>query len=499
MAARNSVLEYLPHLTIRQKVVVGTVVPVLIFAILGIASFNYLGRLESTLALMEMADDLSNSILEVRRYEKNFLLYGHTEDSEEAQRFLVLAKSSLTGMGEADGHASDRASLQRLAQALSGYQTLTLELLAQIASNGVATSASRDGLRQVGKDLVDMSLDIKNAERVRLLKLVANLKRQLLVSGFLLLASGMAMAVLLGHKILRALNTITRATTEIGQGNFTPLDVPAAKDETRRVLQAFNRMISELERRQGQLLQERKMSSLGVLTSGIAHQLNNPLNNISTSCQILMEELRECDPEFAQRMLGNISQEVIRARDIVKGLLEFARAKDFSLKPADLSEVVTRAMRLVSSQVPSGVALEKDIPHGLELEMDAGRMQEVFINLLINALQALPDSGGIIRVAAHTEPADGEAGETGQVVISVEDSGPGIPLEDLGRIFDPFFTTKEVGKGTGLGLSIVFGIIERHQGSITAEDTGGTGARLVIRLPLRSTAPEEHPVTGSPA
>jgi len=484
MAALNSLLERLPHLTIRQKVVAGTVVPVLIFAVLGVASFNYLIRLEATLALMEMADDLSNSILEVRRYEKNFLLYGHREDSEEAQRFLTMAQNSLAGMAGSEGLSSARASLEKLEQTLLAYQALTLELRAQIGRDGaIAAHPGADALRQVGKDLVDISLGIKNAERGRMLRLVSTLKRQLLVSGFLLLASGMAMALLLGHKILRALNTITRATTEIGQGNFTPLDVPAARDETRRVLQAFNHMISELERRQGQLLQERKMSSLGVLTSGIAHQLNNPLNNISTSCQILIEELRECDPVFAQRMLGNISQEVLRARDIVKGLLEFARAKDFSPKPANLEEVVVRAMRLVSSQVPSGVTVEKDIPAGLVLEMDSGRMQEVFINLLINALQALPESGGAIRVTARTDPAAGEAGEA---VIAVEDSGPGIPAQDLGRVFDPFFTTKEVGKGTGLGLSIVFGIIQRHRGTIAAEDTGGAGARLVIRLPLRA-------------
>ncbi len=483
MVTLSSLAERLPHLTIRQKVVVGAIVPVFILTVLGVASFNYLLRLESTLAIMEMADDLSDTILEIRRYEKNFLLYGHQEDFEESQRFLAMAQNALKGMDALGDAPRERTSLSRLDTAIVRYQALAHELSGQASPLDTDTDAARpavDSLRQAGKDLVDISLDIKHSERGRMLRLVSNLKRQLLVSGVLLLATGIAMALLLGHKILRALGTITRATTEIGQGNFTPLVVPSGNDETRRVLEAFNHMIRELERRQGQLLQERKMSSLGVLTSGIAHQLNNPLNNISTSCQILIEELSECDPVFAKRMLGNISQEVSRARDIVKGLLEFARAKDFSLKPTSLVEVVTRAMRLVSSQVPCGVALTQNIPADLVLEMDAGRMQEVFINLLINALQALPGPEGTVGVSAHVDAQAAEA------VILVEDSGPGIPVTDLGRIFDPFFTTKEVGKGTGLGLSIVFGIIERHQGSIAAEDTGGAGARLVIRLPLQA-------------
>ncbi|OLN29780.1 integral membrane sensor signal transduction histidine kinase [Desulfovibrio sp. DV] len=473
----------LPHLTIRQKVLAGVIIPVLIFTAVGVVSYNYLIRLEGTLGLMEMADDLSNAILEVRRYEKNFLLYGHSEDFDESLRYVDQARAMLSATAADVRDDRARRGIAALTQALDNYQTKGLALRAE---QGAAASAQLlDDLRQSGKDMVDLSLEIKNTERSRTLQLVATLKRQLLVSGLFITVSGIVLALLLARKILRALSVITQATAEIGQGNFKALTVPASNDETRHVLEAFNRMSRELKRRQEQLIQEKKLSSLGVLTSGIAHQLNNPLNNISTSCQILIEEQGECDPAFAAKMLGNIQQEMLRARDIVKGLLEFSRAKDFSVKPTPLAGVVANAFRLVSSQVPSGISLSQAVPPDLVLELDAARMQEVLINLLLNAAQAIETPPGSITVTAGPDATPGLA------AIVVEDTGVGIPDEDLGKVFDPFYTTKEVGKGTGLGLSIVFGIIEKHHGSIVAEKSAGKGARFVIRLPLPGSLPPE--------
>ena len=131
---------------------------------------------------------------------------------------------------------------------------------------------------------------------------------------------------------------------------------------------------------------------------------------------------------------------------------------------------------------PPGVELLRDVPPDLVLPMDAQRLQEVFINLFINALQAIKAPEGRIAVSARRDP------ERGQAVITVSDSGLGINPEDQARIFDPFFTTKEVGKGTGLGLSIVFGIVEQHQGEITVESTPGKGASFILRLPLTTPA-----------
>jgi signal transduction histidine kinase len=478
MSVGDSLLSHMPRLTIRQKVVAGVVIPMIVFSVIGIVSYDSLLKLQSSITFLELADDISNTVLETRRFEKNYLLYGQEGDFERAGMFIEEAQGAVKDLaGLVPGESETGKALKALGADLAAYQQLSSGLRKPGGTYLPGTQIP-ELLRQTGKNMVDISMAIKKTERERVSGLISSVMRQLVVTGVLLLAFGTGMAMILARKILRALDTITWATTEIGRGRFQALDVPRADDETQRVLKAFNQMTLELRSRQDQLVQEKKLSSLGVLTSGIAHQLNNPLNNISTSCQILAEEVGGCSPEFADQMLTNIKQEVFRARDIVKGLLDFARARDFSVGPVPLDEVVANAIRLVSSQAPPGITLERRIPEGLVLMMDAVRMQEVFINLLLNAVQAIAQPPGAVTVSAEADPAAGWA------VICVEDTGPGIPGGELGKVFDPFFTTKEEGKGTGLGLSVVFGIIESHMGTITAEQTGGRGARFVIRLPL---------------
>jgi signal transduction histidine kinase len=250
------------------------------------------------------------------------------------------------------------------------------------------------------------------------------------------------------------------------------------------VIEAFNKMLTELEKRQKQLVQAQKLSSLGILTSGIAHQLNNPLNNVSTSCQILMEEMEEGDREYMKNLLTNIDQETDRARDIVKGLLEFSREREFQPDWVNLESLVIRTTRLVSSQLPSGVDITSDIPEDLDVFADGQKLQEVFLNLLINAAQAMRDGTGQIHISAHKSVFLPDL-----VEIKVHDNGVGIPAENIPRVFDPFFSTKEVGLGTGLGLSVAYGIIEQHGGGITVQSEVGKGTTFNIMLPLKGSHP----------
>jgi signal transduction histidine kinase len=339
-------------------------------------------------------------------------------------------------------------------------------------------------LRGLGKNLVDLSSEIVSCERDQILLIIRNLKTQLISSLGIFIFLGAFLIPFFAFKILRSLNIIQQTTLRIAKGDFRPIAVEDTHDETQRVIEAFNRMVAELEHRQDQLLQAKKLSSLGTLTSGIAHQLNNPLNNISTSCQILLEDL---DPHIQfldadscamlSRMLRNIEQEVYRARDIVKGLLEFSREREFCLSSSKLRKVVIRSIELISSQVPPGVQILHDIPDDLCLNIDTQRMQQVFLNLIENSLHAIGNSGGQIRIDAKIISGQ-------EVVITVEDTGEGIAPDELARIFDPFYTTKEVGSGTGLGLSIVYGIIQKHNGLIEVESKKNEGTRFIIRLPL---------------
>jgi two-component system NtrC family sensor kinase len=471
------------HLNIRQKVIVGLTACILAVGFIGWLSYNYLHQIETKQRFVEIADDLSNTILEIRRYEKNYLLYGSAEDLRENQRYIKLGLETLNKIAPEVKNLKIASQFPLFQKEFQAYG----RLMEKLPNRSESHSRVEEQLRERGKRLVEMSHNLVTFERQRILEIISTLKAQLLSSMLVFLGFMGFFVFIVSRKIIRPLRVIESTTMRIAEGNFRPLPVLDTRDETQRVVEGFNRMVAELEKRQDQLLQAKKMSSLGVLTAGIAHQLNNPLNNISTSCQIILEDLGQCDLDFLKKMLTNVEQEVYRARDIVKGLLEFSRVRDFALKPIPLEDVINRSVRLISSQVPPGIDIVQQVPWDLVLQIDAQRMQEVLLNLLMNAVQAIKEPPGEIRITAQVDA------NNSQVVITVEDTGVGIPKEEIDRVFDPFFTTKEVGVGTGLGLSIAYGIIDKHHGSIAVESKEGEGTRFVIRLPYNPQDKEKRP------
>ena len=476
------------HLNIRQKITVGMVICVLLVGLTGSISYQHLYKIEHKQHIVEIADDLSNIILEIRRYEKNYLLYGADEDLKENREYinkglLIAEKIAPELMG-----LKGSSEMGRLHKKFIAYGRLMDEMAVEMAHKEKSTALKKieEQLREEGKQLVELSQKLVVFEREQILKIINSLKTQMISSAIIFLGVALFLITVMTKKIIKPLRDIEEKTLRIAEGKFEIFTITEPLDETQRVLEAYNRMITVLERHQKQLIQAEKLSSLGILTSGIAHQLNNPLNNISTSCQILIEEMAQATPEFSGRMLQNIEHEVYRARDIVKGLLEFSREKEFSFVPTSLHNVVEHSVRLISSQVPPGIDITKDIPIDLMPYMDAQGMQQVFLNLLMNAIQAIQQPPGSIRISAKIDLSEQQA------IITVEDTGIGIPQEILGRVFDPFFTTKEVGKGTGLGLSVVYGIIQKHKGIISAESQEGEGTRFSIRLPLQ---PDEATAT----
>jgi signal transduction histidine kinase len=476
------------HLNIRQKVIVGLSACLLAIGFIGGFSYHYLRTIELKQHVVQIADDLRDTILEMRRYEKNYLLYGSAEDLKENQRYTQLAAEVLEKVAVEVKSLKVASQLDTFRSELLAYRRLMEQMVAQAGERGQPENRGlEEQLRGRGKALVELAEQLVSFERQRIFEIIQTLKTQLLFSLIAFLALMGFLIFIVSRKIIRPLRVIENTTLRIAQGNFRPLPVLDTRDETQRVVEAFNRMVAELEKRQDQLVQAKKMSSLGVLTAGIAHQLNNPLNNISTSCQIILEELDQGNAEFLKKLLNNVEQEVNRARDIVKGLLEFSRVREFALKPIPLEDVLRRSIRLISSQVPPGIDIVEQVPWDLILELDAQRMQEVFLNLLMNAIQAIKETPGEIKIAATIDKSCREG------VITVEDTGAGIAREEIDRIFDPFFTTKEIGLGTGLGLSIVYGIIEKHHGSISVESKEGEGTRFTLRLPLPATDQEERP------
>ncbi len=471
------------NLNIRQKVILGLAIGMMAVAVVGGLSFRYLMEIEQKEHLVEVADDVNNIILEIRRYEKNFLLYGSVQDFKANQLFIEKGLEAIQSMIPGMQRLKGIPQLNLIEREFLAYQSVMAQIEKCPDQNlRLCHQQLEEPLREHGKKLLDISHQLVSYERQRILTIIKSLKSQLLISIFLFIITGSFLIFIVMQKIVRPLKAIEQATLKIAHGDFSHMPITGSPDETQQVLEALNRMISELEKRQEQLVQAQKLSSLGILTSGVAHQLNNPLNNISTSCQILLEEFGQGDMEFKRRMLTNIEQEVHRARDTVKGLLEFSRDKEFALSPHSLKEVVDRSVRLMSSQIPPDIDVMRDVPKDMILNLDAQKLQEVFLNLLMNAVQAITQPPGHIRISARPDM------KAGIAVITVEDTGVGIPEDHFNHIFDPFFTTKPVGTGTGMGLSVVYGIIQKHQGVISVESRLGEGTRFTIRLPLQQPA-----------
>jgi signal transduction histidine kinase len=253
-------------------------------------------------------------------------------------------------------------------------------------------------------------------------------------------------------------------------------------EEVSGLIDAFNRMARELEANQEDLLQARKIAALGTFTAGIAHELNNPINNIALTAESFDEEYGERIDEDGREMLRDILSQSERAADIVKNLLDFSRTESPTFQCLPPAQILSSTISLVRNQAHvAGILLELNVEKDLPcVQGNLRNLQQVFTNLLLNAIQATP-AGGRIDVTARLDR------EERQVRMSVQDSGPGVPANIRQQIFEPFFSTKEVGKGTGLGLAVSYSIVKRHGGRIEVHGEEGQGAEFVVLLPVPRT------------
>ncbi|MBN1774332.1 MAG: PAS domain-containing protein [Deltaproteobacteria bacterium] len=255
--------------------------------------------------------------------------------------------------------------------------------------------------------------------------------------------------------------------------------------ETKRLLENARREATELERAyrelkslQARLIQSEKMSSLGRMAASVAHEINNPLGGILVYSHLLLEEAPDDSPGAG--MLRKIVRETTRCKEIVRGLLGFARQQQGEHHALDLVQVVAATVDGLGVQpLFRGIERRVELPcYALPVEGEEGPLQQALTNILVNAAEALAGKGRI-DVRAWKDV------EAGTAVVSVADDGPGIPPEGVDQIFEPFFTTKEIGHGTGLGLAVTYGIVRQHAGSIEVRSRPGEGATFTLSLPLR--------------
>jgi C4-dicarboxylate-specific signal transduction histidine kinase len=255
-------------------------------------------------------------------------------------------------------------------------------------------------------------------------------------------------------------------------------------DDLRETTLEMERREQELREKQEQLVQAGKLATLGELTTGVAHELNNPLNNIGLFITNAIDriELGRIEEEAIKNDLSEALAQVRKATDIISHLRMFGRPAPVTFEPVLLEEVIERSLSLMQEQLRlRQISVELDIYSGVVVEGNPIQLEQVFINLLTNARDALADADErAIRISCETRA------ET--AVVTFADTGAGIPAGLEQRIFDPFFTTKEVGTGTGLGLSITYGIIQEHGGTISVESSPGDGACFAVELPVASEA-----------
>jgi len=232
----------------------------------------------------------------------------------------------------------------------------------------------------------------------------------------------------------------------------------------------------ELQRVQDQLIRAGKMAALGELAAGVAHEINNPLTGVLTFSSLMLKKADENHPW--RKDLENIVQQTTRCRNIVKGLLDFARQRKPDKKEWDIHFLIDNTLTLIEKQAPfQNIKIDKQFKTGIPLLfVDGDQIQQVFMNILLNAADAMAGEGG--RLTIKTDSRDGLA------EVSFTDTGYGISKEHLSKLFDPFFTTKETGKGTGLGLAISYGIVQSHGGDIEVESQVGKGSTFRIKLPI---------------
>jgi len=474
------------RISIRRKILL-TFALFFVFSILvtTIGYYRY-HLLNQKIHLVESKDNLLNSILESRRYEKNFFITLNTKHLVQAISYAQASEEKFTQLINNYGQYAQDKNLNQQLETLKTYKNALRDLLQDANKTLVPSSEEKvhslfterqEQIRDLGHKTIEGLEGGLGQERQEIKRLVSESRLYLFLFLGVILIIALVTFLFLIVNVNRPLKTIEGAIPKIIQGDYRNLPQIQTGDEFERLVESLNTMLQELNRRSEQLIQSEKMAALGTLTSGVAHELNNPLNNISTSLQIILEELDEGDVAYQKQLLEETEGQVQRSQDIVKALLEFSRETEFSLVKVNFKNLVQKTLKLIQGEIPPNVHIDIDVQEDIECNIDARRIQQVLLNLILNGIQAMEEHGGKLTVQVF-ESEDGQG-----FSFHVRDTGKGIDPSEQSKIFDPFYTTKDVGKGSGLGLSVSKGIVESHGGSIQVTSQPGQGTDFTIYLP----------------
>jgi signal transduction histidine kinase len=462
--------------SLHAKILFGYCLVGLLFVALVVSVLIHFRQLETKIAEQQRVADFHDELRYARRMEKNYLLYRKNGDLAEA---IERANNAVALIKELPPQLSDTEIQANANEMLEDYRALLIEM-ANADRHGKVSTEVTDELLITGTRLLSLGEKL-DAEALDLLEeAVKTHHRNLLWTILAAITLAVAAGVLVTRSVVKPLRTIESSLTRVATGETGRLDHTSDDREVGSLTDAINRTLTELGERQKAITRSSRLVALGTMLSGVAHELNNPLSNISTSCQILLEEHEDLPADMRHDLLAQIDGEVLRAQRIVSTLLDFAREREYERRQTPVRQLVEEVLQLTRNLTPTDASIAIDIPDGLQIDVDRQRFQQVLINLLQNAAGVI-SAGGQIRIKARRKT----AADGGGTVITVEDNGPGIAPENMPRIFDPFFSTKPVGKGTGLGLFIVHEIVSQHGGTVSVNSEPGQGCRFNIHIPDR--------------
>jgi len=521
-------------MSIKKKIIFLFSLSFAIIAIFAVSATIHFLRARKDINYLSISDNLRNTVLQIRREEKNFFLYNDFSKIEKIQKYFIDVDRLIQKIKELnmnniyllqlnflkmrdyreklytiiDLAKEFRKEIERVKKTVNGdifllpiIEATFLEHPRQCIyiiyklnkshrideSNKLILYLTRleseiKQLRNMGEEIVDASQKLDEEARVRVNNILKLAQTGLLIFFPAAFLFGFISLFLVTHNIVERLNDLIVNIKKTSKGYFSTLPFPVGKDEVSILIRTYNNMAEALKQREMQLrkkdeelMHHKKLAAIGTLASGVAHELNNPLNNIHLAAQILKEEIGSEKENIIQETVNDILTQSLRVKKIVSDLLEFAREKPPEKQRVNLPDLIRNVYKQVENATPSNeIEFSLDSEKNVTVFVDPIQIERVFLNLFTNAIDAMAGKGRLVVKISSDQDV---------VKIDISDTGQGIPEESIEKIFDPFFTTK--GKGTGLGLSIVYNIIKNHYGRIEVNSTQGKGTTFTIYLPRK--------------
>jgi two-component system NtrC family sensor kinase len=471
-AAADKALKNRPYVSIRMRLGIALSLLFLLTLAITLWTIRILADVHGRILFLEAADDYKMEIQQARRFEKDFLLYAtNLEDAREHARAAQRIASQ---------HAERfrRVAGEQVLQVMNSRLTRYVELLDALGPG--EQERYEAALRDHGAELLELAQDFVDKERGLIDSRLALASRVPFVFLFLLAVCMVLVVVFIARQIVKTLSRFLTYTERIASGDFTPI-MPSRwyRDEFSELALRINSMVRELDQHQRTLVESHKLRAMGTLIAGVAHELNNPMNNILLTASVLQEEHGTLTEDETEDMLEDLISQSERTKRIVSNLLDFARESDVRVQPLDMRTILQETVQLIGNHIKmKKIRLTMDVDSDLPVvHGDRQLLSQVFMNLILNAVDVLPEKGEV-RVSTSTDRREG------YLAVDISDNGPGIPEHIMNQIFDPFFTTKPRGKGTGLGLSVSRGIVRKLGGYLSVDSQLHKGTTFTVFLPF---------------